>query len=231
MNTIPRSNLPLYVLLGLVVLSTLVLAISLAGLPAGSNGPAYSAPVLFNQANAAFQQGKVGEAIANYERARLLAPADPDIAANLNWAREHSGLTTPTASWLDRATSWASPNTMALLGWLGLVLTGAGLISALSFSQRRDTVYFTSSIGIILLTLSALSAITAWQKCHEAVVIAPDTTARISPVTNGEISFKLRPGETVSIAGRYHDFTLVQNSTGHSGWVAQNDITPLVPSS
>ena len=229
MNTIPRSNLPLLVILGLVALSTLVLAASLTSLHVGSNGPAYSAPVLFNQANAAFQQGKIGEAIANYERARLLAPADPDIAANLNWVRDHAGLPVTVPSLLDRATSWASPNTMALLGWLGVVLTGAGFISALSFARRRSFAYLAVSTGILLLALSTASAITAWQKSHEAVVIAPETTARISPVTNGEASFKLRPGEMVSISGRYHDFALVQNSAGHSGWVVQSDITPLVP--
>ncbi len=228
MNIPSRAHLPLLIILTFVVLSTLVLATSLVGLHANAKGPVYSAPALFNQANAETQQGKTGEAIANYERARLLAPGNPDIAANLHWTREHAGLPDASVDWLDRATSWASPNTMALLGWLGLVLTGAGILSASSLSWSRVGFHLTTFAGITLLTLSAMSAMATWQKCREAVVIAKEAPARISPVTNGETSFKLRPGEMVSIHGHYNNFALVQNSTGHSGWVAQTDITPLI---
>jgi len=231
MNTNPRSNFSLLVILGLIAISTLVLAASLASLRAGTGTVSYSAPTLFNQGNVAAQQGKTGEAIVNYERAQLLAPGNADIAANLQWVRDHASLTAPSASWLERATSWASPNTMALLGWMGLVLTGAGLLSARSFSQFRFGSRLAAFAGICLLTLSALSAASAWQKYHEAVVISADAPARISPVTNGETAFKLRPGEIVNIQGRYNEFTLIQNSTGYSGWVAQNDITPVIPQS
>ena len=229
MNTTPRSNLPLFVILGLVVLSTLVLAASLTSLSASSTGPGYSAPSLYNQGNADAQKGKTGEAIANYERALLLAPSDSDIAANLDWVRSHAGLLSTTPSRIERATSWASPNTMALLGWLGLVLTGAGILSAMSFPRRRVLCQTAAFAGFVLLGLSVMSAVAAWQKCHEAVVVAQDVAARISPVTDGETAFKLSPGETVALKGSYHDFALVQNSAGHSGWVAQTEITPIVP--
>jgi hypothetical protein len=228
MNTAHRQLTPL-VILGLIVLSTLVLAASLSRLHVGSGSPGYSAPILFNQANAAAQQGRTGQAIADYERARLLAPSDPDIAANLQWVREHAGLATTSPGWLERTTSWASPNTMALLGWLGLVLTGVGILSAKSFSRYRSGLYLTTFAGIILLAFSSLSAIATWQKCHEAVVVTADAAARISPVTNGETSFKLRAGEMVSVTGHYNDFALVQNSAGHTGWVAQSDITQIIP--
>jgi len=229
MNTATRSNLSIFIILGLVAISTLILAISLTSLRTGP--VSYSAPVLFNQGNVAAQHGKVGEAIINYERAQLLAPNDPAIVANLQWVRDHAGLTAASGSWLDRTASWASPNTMALLGWMGLVLMGAGFFSANSFSQFRFGSRLGAFTGIWLLSLSALDAIAAWQKYHEAVVISPDVPARISPVTNGETSFKLRAGELVSIQGRYNDFTLVQNSTGHVGWVAQSDIISIIPQS
>jgi hypothetical protein len=43
----------------------------------------YSASALYNKANALARTGNVGPAILSYERARLLAPSDPDIADNL----------------------------------------------------------------------------------------------------------------------------------------------------
>jgi hypothetical protein len=223
-----RTNFPLYVILALVAISTLVLEASLADLHSG-NGTGYSAPALYNQANGDAQKGNIGLAVANYERARLLAPDNADIAANLKWVREHAGLQTATPSLIDRATSWASPNTMALLGWMGLVLVGAGILSAQSIPQFRLGSRLAAGAGIALLTLSLASAIAAWQTSHQAVVLTQDAAARIAPVSNGETSFKLHPGEMVSIDGHYNDFTLVKNSAGHSGWVAQNDITPVIP--
>jgi len=229
MNPSQRFNLPFFILLGLIAFSTLVLGASLAGLHVGSGGPAYSAPVLFNQANADAQAGKTGAAILNYERARLLAPADPDITTNLNWVREHAGLSTTPATWLDRATSWASPNTMALLGWMGLVLIGACILAAQSLPRFRTCFRLAACAGIILLALALLNATVTWQKCREAVVVAKETSALISPVTKAETSFKLRSGEMVAVTGHYNDFALVQNSAGHTGWVVQSDITSLIP--
>jgi hypothetical protein len=224
-----RSNLSIIVILGLVALSTLILAASLAGLHVGPGSTGYSAPTLFNQGNDDARQGKTGQAIADYERARLLAPGNADIRANLQWVREHAGLPAASASWLERITSFASPNTMALLGWMGLVLVGAGILSTRSFSQSRSIFRLTTFAGIILVAFSALSAVATWQKYNEAVVVASEVSARISPVTDGEVSFKLRPGEMVTIDGHYNEFALVKNSAGHSGWVAQSDITPLIP--
>jgi len=229
MNPTSRFNLSTLVVLGLVAISTLILAASLSSLHVGPGSTAYSAPTLFNEGNAAAQQGKTGQAIADYERARLLEPGNSDIAANLQWVREHAGISTTSPGWLERITSFASPNTMALLGWMGLVLAGAGIISARSIARFRSGFHLTTFVGIILIASSALSAAAAWQKYNTAIVVSSDVSARISPVTTGETSFKLHAGEMVTIDGYYNDFALVKNSAGHSGWVAQNDITLLIP--
>ena len=49
--------------------------------------PRYSADGLYNLANSYARAGKPGLAVLNYERAALLAPYDPDIAANLEYVR------------------------------------------------------------------------------------------------------------------------------------------------
>src|SRR5688500_8636546 len=46
-----------------------------------------SAEVYFNLGNAHFKNGQIGKAIASYRRAQELTPRDPDIRANLNFAR------------------------------------------------------------------------------------------------------------------------------------------------
>src|ERR1041385_4838407 len=51
-----------------------------------------TAHVYYNLGNAWFRQGKMGLAVLNYERARRLAPRDPDILANLKFAEQRLGV-------------------------------------------------------------------------------------------------------------------------------------------
>ena len=50
-----------------------------------------SGNVYFNLGNAYFKAGQVGRAILSYERARRFLPSDPDLAANLGFARSLTG--------------------------------------------------------------------------------------------------------------------------------------------
>ena len=43
--------------------------------------------MLFNWGNALFKSGQLGRAIAVYRRAEALSPRDPDLRANLQFAR------------------------------------------------------------------------------------------------------------------------------------------------
>ena len=51
-----------------------------------------TAHVYYNLGNAHFREGKLGLAILDYERARRLAPRDPDIVANLKFAEQRLGV-------------------------------------------------------------------------------------------------------------------------------------------
>ena len=222
-------SLPSLLILGLVLIGALVCVASVRSLQAGAGTASYSAPALFNQANAYAREGKSGLAIASYERAQLLAPSDPNISANLQFERERAGLPALPETWLDRTVSWASPNTLACLGGLGLILAQAGILGIVSLSRGRPVLWMMVFAGTALLALSITSAAITWQKCDEAVVITPDAPARISPTTLGETSFKLPSGELTTLHGRYHDFVLVSDAGGHSGWVRQSDLEPLIP--
>src|SRR5258705_237395 len=49
-----------------------------------------SAAVYFNLGNAWFKSGQLGRAIAAYRRAESLTPRDPDVRANLQFARNQA---------------------------------------------------------------------------------------------------------------------------------------------
>jgi hypothetical protein len=76
-------------------------------------------------------------AVLNYERASLLVPNDPDIEANLRYARESSRLPPESLTGFDRAARFAGPRTLAWTGLVGLLIVGVSLLAGrLSFRHR-----------------------------------------------------------------------------------------------
>ena len=99
----------------------------------------YSASRLFDLANAYARDGRPGMAVLNYERARLLAPSDPDIHANLSLVRTTSGLPPITGTWFARQVSQlASPNILFWFGCFGLLIVGPSLLLARLYHGRHS---------------------------------------------------------------------------------------------
>jgi hypothetical protein len=204
---------------------------STGGQPGGGYAAAagYSVPALFNQANACARDGKPGPAILNYERARLLAPNDADIAANLHFVRVRAGLPDAPENWLSHGLGFARTNTLAWLGSFGLALAGASLLLARLYSRRRAAFRWPAFAGALLAAASVSGAVTVWPRVNEAVVMVREAPARTAPVPGAEPVFKLREGETVTVRAERQSFALVQTQAGRSGWVARSDVARVVP--
>jgi hypothetical protein len=189
----------------------------------------YSAATLFNQANGYARQDKAGLAILNYERARLLAPDDADIAANLHFVRAKAGLPDAPERWFSRGLSHAHPNTLAWLGCLGLVLVGMSMMLVRLRPERRFAFRVMALVGALLIASAIGSASTMWPRVKEAVVIARGAPARTSPASVAEPAFTLREGEIVTVRAELENFDLVQTAAGRAGWVARADLALVVP--
>jgi hypothetical protein len=190
----------------------------------------YSAPRLFDLANAYVRDGKPGMAVLNYERGRLLAPNDPDIQANLSFARTKSGLPPITDTWFERqATGLASPNTLFWFGCVGLLTVGASLLLARQYPRRRLALRACTAAGFALMAVTLCNALAIWPMMNEAVVIARETPVRVAPVSVADSLMALREGEILTVDAEVRDFTLVHADTGRTGWVASADIAPVVP--
>jgi tetratricopeptide (TPR) repeat protein len=188
----------------------------------------YSAPVLFNLANAQLAEGKLGQAILNYERARWLAPNDPDIAANLAQARQKAGLDTDTLSRLP-----AIAHSLTLSAWSILAVTMLWLAAAaLPLKRMLPRAAPALNAGAIVAGLVLLFALgglaLCWRDLDRAIVTAPSAAARVSPVTVVQPSFTLREGEAVTVKRRHGVFLLVANCQGREGWVSRETSTPIV---
>lgn len=191
----------------------------------------YSAPLLFNLGNAYFREGQVGAAILNYERAKLLAPNDPDIAANLNFARKQAGLFVEQSSWIEEAARLISLNSWALLGSAALVWLCALIVASQLYPQQR--LYLRLFTGVAALTLCAAIVAIALQfeTLDRAVVTSKEAVARISPFDAAKSAFVLSAGEVVEVEKTHGGFLFVENRDRRTGWVSKDQVEAIVPPS
>jgi hypothetical protein len=220
-------TIPLALMAGLALLGMLICFAGQKNLQTETaNG--YSPSTLFNQANADARAGKTAQAILAYERAAFLAPEDANIRANLNWVRIHAGLPALVQTPLERSVSWVSPNALAWLGTLGLILIGFSWVLVRPHATGRAFLVVTGACGLTLLALAITSAVLAWQTSQQAVVLTTDAPARIAPTTVSEAAFKLPAGALATMEGRHDNFILVADASGHTGWVSRSDLEPIL---
>ena len=102
-----------------------------------------SAAVYFNLGNAWFKAGQFGRAICAWRRAQELAPRDPDVRANLQFARSQAGQGAPAlpglplARWTTRLTinEWTVLSSLAV-AFFFLLLTARQIWPALKKSTN-----------------------------------------------------------------------------------------------
>jgi len=189
----------------------------------------YSAAGLYNLANSYARAGKPGMAVLNYERARLLAPNDPDVEANLQFVRSSAHLPSETPGTFDRVAGTASPFLLAWIGIAGLIIVGACVLSGRSSARHRRLRHAGILLGLCMMGLTVCNGIALWPRLHAGVVIVAATPVRVSPVPMGDALFTLAEGETVKLAAEHEGFTLIRSRSGRSGWVSKANVAPIAP--
>jgi hypothetical protein len=191
--------------------------------------PSYSAAQLYNLANSYARAGQPGLAVLNYERARLLAPGDPDIEANLHRVRNSSHLPSDSPTEFERTVTRAGPTALAWIGVLGLLLAGIALIAGRVSARRPWLRRAALMVGIAAAGLTVGNAAIFWPTLHAAVVISNAIPVRVSPVPMGDPAFVLPEAETVRVTAEHDDFLLIRTRSGRTGWVSRANVVPVVP--
>ena len=190
----------------------------------------YSAPVLFNLGNARQRQGQFGPAILNYERAALLAPRDPDIAANLHLARQQAGIEMKPPTPVQRFVRAVTPNVwfgVAAAAGFGLVL--APLLKRILPKRVRGALNCGSLMAALALVVAVSALGLRRSELRRGVVLASEAVAGVSPVTMAHPVFKLHAGEVVTVRATHGDFALIRNPAGQAGWVPAGKIALVIP--
>jgi hypothetical protein len=210
---------------------SLVSALCRADIPARpAHGPdqpaAYSAAAFYNLGNAYAREGKPALSVLNYERARLLAPQDPDIRANLQHERDLSSLPAASKGW-EGNFRIMSPNATYWFGLAGLVMAGAsGILLALR-KVPRVVAGAALGAGLLMVAYTLMDAAAVTRVMHEAVVMQ-STPAGASPIGNAEALFTLSPATVVQVQDAHGDFLLVRDGQGSTGWVPRSHVTPVI---
>jgi hypothetical protein len=189
----------------------------------------YTASSLYNAGNAYARAGKPGLAVLNYERAKLLAPTDPDIDANLRHVRETIGLPPAPASRLETLTQLVSPTLLAWIGVLGLLMAGTSMLALQALPTHRGKLRLAAMAGFCLLGITLGCAATVWPDLHKAVVVGHSVPVRVSPVLIEETLFVLPEAETVTVRDEHDGFMLIKTSAGRAGWAPSSNLALVIP--
>jgi len=188
----------------------------------------FSARSLVAQAEADLAAGHPGLAVLGYERAHLLAPRAPTVAAGLARARSAAGLPPAEASPAVRFMGRLDANEWGWIAMAGLILAGAGLV-ALSWGLLRRRGFLLLALGGVgLAAVGFVSAVEVTPPPNRAVVVAPDTVARIAPFAKADQAFAVPEGTAVTIERTYGKYALIASSEGR-GWIPEGGVEVILP--
>jgi tetratricopeptide (TPR) repeat protein len=191
------------------------------------SGGQESGALLFNLGNAYLKRGDIGRAIASYERAARLLPRDPDITANLAFARERANIAAPAPPLWQRL---AAPLAFRARGAeLGVVFAALwwllwGLLTARLLQPRWTAMLSRAVVATALLAavvgVSLAVRLAAVEAAGAAVVVAPgDTPVRFEPSPSGTEHFAVTPGSDVAVLEERDGWRLVARPDARRGWI------------
>ncbi|MCX6892151.1 MAG: tetratricopeptide repeat protein [Verrucomicrobiota bacterium] len=195
-------------------------------LQTGETSPA----LYFNLGNAFFKSGQIGRAIAAFRLAAQIAPRDPDVRANLQFARNQvQGPSLSTGRWqrwLGRLTLNEWTLLAAGAAWLWLLLLAArqwrpGLRSAL----RGYAI--TAAIAAGLLCCCAAAALYETRLTRMAIVIAADAEVRHGPLAESQTAFTAHDGAELQVLDQKDEWLQVSAGPRRMGWLRRDQaLTP-----
>jgi tetratricopeptide (TPR) repeat protein len=193
-----------------------------------------SPALYFNLGNASFKSGQVGRAVLNYRLAERLAPRDPDIRANLKFARNSVGAgASPTPGWWGRWTSRLSLDEWALLtsgaGWLWLVLLALrrwrpGLKHSLSG--------YIATAGVASALLAGCLALESYNRfaVKSVIVAVGEAAVRYGPWNESQNNFTARDGAELTLLDSKEEWLQVSDRANRIGWLRREQVL-VFPSS
>lgn len=182
-----------------------------------------SAEVFHNLGNAYYRLGRLGPAIANYERALQVDPGFEKAAANLRQCVRQTKrhLARPAdSSWQHRVLSWQSSlplgatRIFALAFWFAAwILLGARVLAPLRYLRLA---------ALAAAVLAVAFGFSAWERSHPpltAVAARAEVPVRAGMDEGAAVRSTLHEGDRVRVEQREFGQARVYAANGDAGWV------------
>jgi len=186
-----------------------------------------SAALYFNLGNAFFKSGQMGRAIAAYRTAEQITPRDPDLRANLQFARNQTP--SPTLSptrwqrWLGRLTlnEWTLLAAGAVWLWL-LLLAVLQWRPALKPALRMYVLSLAILTGMFCACVAA--SLRATRFTRTAIVITADAVVRYGPLAESPTAFTVHDGAELRVLDQKDDWLQVSTDPRRVGWLRRDQV-------
>lgn len=193
-----------------------------------------SGALYYNLGNAYFRAGDSGRAILNYERARRLVPRDPDVHANLGFARPAGDATDDTPVWARLAFPLATRlSGDELLGLASAAYTGlmvlliVGLLAPGAQRVTRPGALLTALVLFLVASGAGYRLLAIDLPARAVVIAATPATVRFEPSPGGTVHFSAPTGSVLRIVGEREGWVQVARGDGARGWVERATLERL----
>jgi tetratricopeptide (TPR) repeat protein len=164
------------------------------------NGGHYSAELFYNLGNAEFRLDKTAAAILNYERAQSLSHGNPEIAANLAYARGQTGARIEEKGWRDDIIMNFGIDKYC---WLAAIAAWAAIFAATALvlkpRSHKTSLAFAAVCSAAVFGYAAFAIYQLGRNDALAIVMAKSTEARSAPADNSTLAATLPAGSRVWI--------------------------------
>ncbi len=184
-----------------------------------------SAALCFNLGNALFKSGQIGRAIAAYRQAEQLAPRDPDLRANLRFARNQTqGPTLPPGRWqrwLGRLTLNEWTLIAAAAVWLWLLMLAVLQWRPALRSTLRGYVVFLAIVAVLLCACAAFR-LRDVRFTRTAIVVTREAPVRYGPLAESPAAFTVHDGAELLVLDQKDEWLQVSAGTRRVGWLRRD---------
>ncbi len=186
-----------------------------------------SPALYFNLGNALFKSAQIGRALIAYRHAEQLTPRDPDVRANLQFARNQVQGPTRRMSRTERWLAILNTNEWTTLAagalWLTFILLAvAQLRPKLASTLRHLTV--TAGIATVFLGIFLGLALSLRVGTESAIVTAPEVSIRNGPFDESPSAFTAHDGAELRVIDHKDDWLQVTDGNRRIGWLKRDAV-------
>ena len=188
--------------------------------------------VLYNLGNAYIRLNRLGMAILQYERARLLIPRDADLQFNLAYARNltrdvipaSTGFMEHTLFWMDSFNLKELFRAFAVLNLLFWAILFIRLF------YRSEWFFYLFVLVLACWFISGLSFGAKWVQVtydDRAVILKKEVAVLAGPHQDDTVLFKLHEGAMVDEERVEDGWMLIHLPDRKRGWIRSADVAPV----